>query len=73
MAPGLHFEKFQAMMCCEAILAALVARERGAGGQYLEVSMLASALQMLWPDCYAERTWVDTATSGAAFMFSWMP
>lgn len=73
MAPGLHFEKFQAMMCCEAILAALVARERGAGGQYLEVSMLASALQMLWPDCYAEQTWVDTATSGAAFIFSWMP
>ena len=65
LTSGFHFDKSHALLCCEAILAGLVARERGAGGQHIDVSMLGSALQVLWPDCYSKQTWVDTKVTGS--------
>ena len=40
MASGFFFDKCCAMTCAQAITTALMARERGAGGQHIEVSML---------------------------------
>jgi len=45
----------------QAILAALVARQKGAGGQHITTTMLDSFLQWLWPDCYYNHIWVEGA------------
>lgn len=48
-----------------AISSALYARERGAGGQHIELSMLDTAIQFLWPDGgMADTLLDDDATSG---------
>ncbi len=43
-------DKASAWTACQAITAALFARERGAGGQHLRMSMLDAGLFFLWPD-----------------------
>ncbi len=43
-------DKVTAYTSAQSITAALLARERGAGGQHLRVSMLDSALAFMWPD-----------------------
>ncbi|NQV22641.1 MAG: CoA transferase [Rhodospirillales bacterium] len=43
-------DKATALTAAQAITAALFARERGAGGQYIDVSMVDSGLAFLWPD-----------------------
>ncbi|RMH70586.1 MAG: CoA transferase [Actinomyces sp.] len=47
-----------------AVLAALFARERGAGGQHVEVAMLDAAVAFLWPDAGAPHTLVDVDAEG---------
>ena len=44
-------DKVTALTASQAISAALVARERGAGGQEINLSMADSCLQFLWLDC----------------------
>jgi len=44
-------DKVTALTASQAISAALLARERGAGGQEIKLSMADSCLQFLWPDC----------------------
>ncbi len=43
-------DKVTALHAAQAICAALLARERGAGGQHLELSLLGTTLAFLWPD-----------------------
>jgi crotonobetainyl-CoA:carnitine CoA-transferase CaiB-like acyl-CoA transferase len=43
-------DKATAVTAAQAITAALFARERGAGGQHIELSMMDSGLAFLWPD-----------------------
>eukprot|EP00658_Telonema_sp_P-2_P060993 TRINITY_DN49762_c0_g1_i2.p1 TRINITY_DN49762_c0_g1~~TRINITY_DN49762_c0_g1_i2.p1 ORF type:complete len:451 (+),score=142.27 TRINITY_DN49762_c0_g1_i2:119-1471(+) len=59
MAPGFFFDKAQALANAQGILAALCARQHGAGGQHVKVDMLNTALQMLWPDGYQDHVWLD--------------
>lgn len=43
-------DKLTALTASQAVTAALFARERGAGGQEVKLSMLSAALAFLWPD-----------------------
>ena len=43
-------DKVTALVAAQAITAALFARERGAGGQHLELSMLDAVVSFLWAD-----------------------
>ena len=47
-------DKSTAVTAAQAITAALLARERGAGGQHLHLSMLDAGLSFLWPDGHAD-------------------
>lgn len=49
-------DKLTAQLVAQGITAALLARERGNGGQHLRVSMLDAAIAFLWPDCGANET-----------------
>ena len=49
-------DKVTAMTAMQSILAALLARERGAGGQHLRLSMIDAALAFLWPDGMMQHT-----------------
>eukprot|EP00494_Astrolonche_serrata_P030756 UN31024 len=52
-------DKITALTSCQAMLAALTARENGAGGQHIDISMLECAMQFLWPDGFRNFTWSD--------------
>ena len=49
-------DKLTAYTAAQAITAALLARERGAGGQHLRLAMLDAAIAFLWPDGMANHT-----------------
>jgi len=49
-------DKVAAIHAAQAICAALLARERGAGGQHLELSLLGTTLAFLWPDAMEAHT-----------------
>ena len=49
-------DKVTAMAAAQSILAALLARDRGAGGQHVRLSMLDVALSFLWPDGMMQHT-----------------
>eukprot|EP01062_Namystynia_karyoxenos_P058552 TRINITY_DN50076_c0_g1_i1.p1 TRINITY_DN50076_c0_g1~~TRINITY_DN50076_c0_g1_i1.p1 ORF type:complete len:792 (+),score=212.62 TRINITY_DN50076_c0_g1_i1:107-2482(+) len=53
------FDKTNAMFGAQGLIAALLARDRGAGGQHLEIAMLNSALMWMWPDGYSQHAWRD--------------
>ena len=44
------YDKVTALTIAQGITAALLARERGAGGQHIRLSMLDAGLQFNWPD-----------------------
>ena len=52
-------DKATALTTAQAITAALFARERGQGGQHVEIAMMDAGLAFLWPD----GMWNDTFTS----------
>ena len=52
-------DKVTAHTACQAITAALFARERGAGGQHIELSMLDSAVAFLFADAAAHEVALD--------------
>ncbi len=52
-------DKVTAGYATQAVLAALLARERGAGGQHVQLSMLDVALAFLWPDGMMQHTFLD--------------
>jgi len=43
-------DKLTGYQAAQAVTAALLARERGAGGQHIELSMLETAIAFVWPD-----------------------
>ena len=49
-------DKVTALTAAQGITAALLARERGHGGQHLRVSMLDASIAFLWPDGGANAT-----------------
>lgn len=46
----LFSDKMTAMYACQAITSALLARERGAGGQHIQLAMVDAVASFLWPD-----------------------
>ena len=54
-------DKATALTTAQAITAALFARERGAGGQHLQLSMLHASIAFLWPDGMQNYTWQGDA------------
>lgn len=52
-------DKVTAYTVAQAITAALFARERGAGGQHITVSMLDAAIAFTWPDCAMDVALLD--------------
>lgn len=52
-------DKTTALTAAQLITAALFARERGAGGQHVHVSMLHAAIAFLWPDGMQDVTFLD--------------
>jgi len=51
-------DKGTALTTAQAITAALLARERGAGGQHLRLSMLDACVAFLWPDGLQNHTFL---------------
>jgi len=52
-------DKTTAFTAAQAISAALFARERGAGGQHIEIAMLDAVLAWFWPDGMSDFTLPD--------------
>jgi crotonobetainyl-CoA:carnitine CoA-transferase CaiB-like acyl-CoA transferase len=52
-------DKATALTAAQAITAALLARERGAGGQHLRLAMIDAAVAFFWPDGMMNHTWLD--------------
>jgi len=50
MVRTIIYDKVTALTAAQGITAALLARERGAGGQHVQLSMLDTALYFNWPD-----------------------
>ena len=50
MVRTIVYDKVTALTAAQGITAALLARERGAGGQHVELSMLDTALYFNWAD-----------------------
>jgi crotonobetainyl-CoA:carnitine CoA-transferase CaiB-like acyl-CoA transferase len=60
-------DKASSYTAAQAITAALLARERGAGGQTVEVPMLDAGLAFFWPDGMMKHTFIgDGAKEGPA-------
>jgi crotonobetainyl-CoA:carnitine CoA-transferase CaiB-like acyl-CoA transferase len=53
-------DKITAMYAVQAITAALFARERGDGGQHVELSMLDSVVSFLWADAAGNEVMLDS-------------
>lgn len=69
LVQSLICDKITALVAAQAITAALLARERGSGGQHIELSMLDAAVAFLWSDAGTEHTFtgegVERSRSGA--------
>ena len=53
-------DKITALTASQAITAALLARERGAGGQHLQISMLESVVNFVWADAAGNEVLLDS-------------
>ena len=56
-------DKSTALTVAQAVTVALLARERGAGGQHVEVPMLDATLFFFWPDAMVDFTMVGDGVS----------
>ncbi|MCP4006842.1 MAG: CoA transferase [bacterium] len=52
-------DKLTANAGAQAITAALFARERGQGGQHVQLAMIDAAIQFMWPDAAANHTLLE--------------
>ena len=59
-------DKGSALFAAQAITAALFARERGAGGQHIEVPMIDASLAFFWPDGMLRQTFIGGDVSPGA-------
>jgi crotonobetainyl-CoA:carnitine CoA-transferase CaiB-like acyl-CoA transferase len=53
-------DKVTAHVAAQSVMAALIARLRGHGGQHVRLSMIDVALSFLWPDGMMQHTLLDT-------------
>ena len=60
---NLYADKSTAFTAAQAITAGLLVREKGGGGQHIEVSMLDSCLYFYWPDGMMDMTLMDDDVS----------
>jgi crotonobetainyl-CoA:carnitine CoA-transferase CaiB-like acyl-CoA transferase len=51
-------DKITSMTVVQAVMGALFARERGAGGQHVKVAMLDTNLAFVWPDAMSNHTFI---------------
>jgi crotonobetainyl-CoA:carnitine CoA-transferase CaiB-like acyl-CoA transferase len=65
MVRNLYADKSTALTAAQAITAALLARERGAGGQHIQVPMLDATLYFFWPDGMMDKTIIGEQSPGA--------
>jgi crotonobetainyl-CoA:carnitine CoA-transferase CaiB-like acyl-CoA transferase len=67
-------DKVTALTAAQAITAALFARERGHGGQHVELSMLDAVVSFLWADAAGNEVLLDSDHSQASsFVASFRP
>ncbi len=52
-------DKITSLQVAQSVLAALVARANGAGGQHIEVAMVDVAVHFLWPEAMWNDTYLD--------------
>jgi crotonobetainyl-CoA:carnitine CoA-transferase CaiB-like acyl-CoA transferase len=52
-------DKLTGYNAAQAVTAALLARERGAGGQHIELAMLDTAIAFLWPDLAGQHAMLE--------------
>ena len=53
-------DKATAYAAVQAVMGAIIARDRGAGGQHIRLAMLDVAIAFLWPDGMMQHTLLDT-------------
>jgi len=58
--PNLLVDKVTALNAAQSVTAALLAKERGHGGQHVKLTMLDVAVHFLYPDAYWNRVWRET-------------
>ncbi len=56
-------DKLTATSVCQAVTAALFARERGRGGQQIHISMVDSVVAFLWPDGSGTRSFLEAGVT----------
>ena len=61
---NLFADKGTALTVSQAIAAALFARERGAGGQLVEIPMVDACMYFFWPDGMMDKTVIDDDANG---------
>jgi crotonobetainyl-CoA:carnitine CoA-transferase CaiB-like acyl-CoA transferase len=62
-------DKASAWTAAQAITAALLARERGAGGQHVRIAMLDASLAFLWPDGMMAHTLVGEGVAAGPTLY----
>ncbi|MEQ1887923.1 MAG: CoA transferase [Alphaproteobacteria bacterium] len=65
-------DKITSMTLVQAVMGALFARERGAGGQHVKVAMLDANLAFVWPDAMSNMTFIgeQPATADISDMYN---
>jgi crotonobetainyl-CoA:carnitine CoA-transferase CaiB-like acyl-CoA transferase len=67
-------DKVTALYAAQAITAALYARERGAGGQHIELSMMDSVVSFLWADSAANEVLLEAdGSQHSSFVAGFQP
>lgn len=67
-------DKVTALTAAQAITAALLARERGAGGQHVQLSMLDAVVSFLWADAAGNEVLLDSdGTQASSFVATFRP
>jgi crotonobetainyl-CoA:carnitine CoA-transferase CaiB-like acyl-CoA transferase len=59
-------DKVTAIHAAQAVCAALLARERGAGGQHVRLAMLDASIAFLWPDGMQQHTYLGPGATAPA-------
>lgn len=67
---NLYADKSTALTVAQATTAALLARERGHGGQHVQVPMVDACMYFFWPDGMMDQTLTDEDANGGILLSS---